>query len=334
MTIVDAGPVAIAGTDPAAGATAVVVVCRPTAPGMRRAEEVLGRVSAPALLTVVGPRKWPAVVTASLGPAAAGLRAAGRLVPIPIDPHLAAAGLTADRLPRRVLAAARAVLELIPALAATTCDQPRRADPKGGPAMTLSVAVLAVGPCPQAPPGMQTFADEIQSWIKWVVIALMAGAFVASIGMLVWGRVTHHPRGARIGFDGLIIVLVAAVSAGRRVQHRAGDHRQRLLMPRRTADPAPAAELVAAEDAGAARRCGGRRRRCWWSGWRWPCSPACTADRPDAPNGERGRARPRGRPRVGPAGRWRRGPHRCRCIDPATAAARDALADAADAAGG
>jgi hypothetical protein len=39
----------------------------------------------------------------------------------------------------------------------------------------------------------------------------MAGAFVASIGMLVWGRVTHHPRGARIGFDGLIIVLVAAV---------------------------------------------------------------------------------------------------------------------------
>jgi hypothetical protein len=77
--------------------------------------------------------------------------------------------------------------------------------------VTPPVAVLAVGPCPQAPPGMQKFADEIQGWIKWVVIALMAGAFVASIGMLVWGRVTHHPRGARIGFDGLIIVLVAAV---------------------------------------------------------------------------------------------------------------------------
>jgi len=67
------------------------------------------------------------------------------------------------------------------------------------------------GVCPAAPPGMQAFADEIQGWIKWVVITLMAGAFVASIGMLVWGRVTHHPRGARIGFDGLIIVLVAAV---------------------------------------------------------------------------------------------------------------------------
>ena len=67
------------------------------------------------------------------------------------------------------------------------------------------------GVCPAAPPGMQAFADEIEGWIKWVVITLMAGAFVASIGMLVWGRVTHHPRGARIGFDGLIIVLVAAV---------------------------------------------------------------------------------------------------------------------------
>ena len=118
VTIVDAGPVAVAGTDPAPGVTAVVVVCRATAPGMRRAEEVLGRVSAPALLAVVGPRKWPAVVTASLGPTAAGLRAAGRLVPIPIDPHLAAAGLTANPLPRRVLAAARAVLDLIPASAA------------------------------------------------------------------------------------------------------------------------------------------------------------------------------------------------------------------------
>jgi hypothetical protein len=120
VTIVDAGPVAIAGMDPAPAVTAVVVVCRPTAPGMRRAEEVLGRVSAPALLAVVGPRKWPAVVTASLGPTAAGLRAAGRLVAVPIDPHLAAAGLTADPLPRRVLGAARAVLDLIPASAAPT----------------------------------------------------------------------------------------------------------------------------------------------------------------------------------------------------------------------
>jgi hypothetical protein len=120
VTIVDAGPVAIVGMDSAAAATAVVVVCRATAPGMRRAEELLGRVSAPALLTVVGPRKWPAVVTASLGPTAAGLRAAGRLVAVPIDPHLAAAGLTADPLPRRVLAAARAVLDLIPASAAAT----------------------------------------------------------------------------------------------------------------------------------------------------------------------------------------------------------------------
>jgi hypothetical protein len=77
--------------------------------------------------------------------------------------------------------------------------------------MSVSTTLLAVGGCPSAPPGMQAFADEITGWIKWVVISLMAAAFVASVGMLVWGRVTHHPRGARVGFDGLIIVVVAAV---------------------------------------------------------------------------------------------------------------------------
>jgi hypothetical protein len=29
--------------------------------------------------------------------------------------------------------------------------------------------------------------------------------------MLVWGRVTHHPKGARLGFDGLMICLVGAI---------------------------------------------------------------------------------------------------------------------------
>jgi hypothetical protein len=67
------------------------------------------------------------------------------------------------------------------------------------------------GVCPQAPPGMQTWADQILAWVKWGVLAVLAISFFLSVGMLIWGRVTHHPKGARLGFDGLMICLVGAI---------------------------------------------------------------------------------------------------------------------------
>ena len=67
------------------------------------------------------------------------------------------------------------------------------------------------GVCPQAPPGMQTWADQILAWVKWGVLAILAISFFVSVGMLIWGRVTHHPKGARLGFDGLMICLVGAI---------------------------------------------------------------------------------------------------------------------------
>lgn len=80
-------------------------------------------------------------------------------------------------------------------------------------AMTVPTASarLAAAVCPAAPPGVQVYANEVLSWVKWGVLAIMAISFFASVGMLVWGRVTHHPRGARLGFDGLMICLVAAI---------------------------------------------------------------------------------------------------------------------------
>jgi len=75
----------------------------------------------------------------------------------------------------------------------------------------LAATILASGVCPAAPPGVQSYADEVLSWVKWGVLAILAISFFASVGMLVWGRVTHHPRGARLGFDGLMICLVAAI---------------------------------------------------------------------------------------------------------------------------
>jgi len=65
--------------------------------------------------------------------------------------------------------------------------------------------------CPAAPPGVSSYANEILSWVKWGVLAILGIAFFASVGMLIWGRVTHHPKGARLGFDGLMICLVGAI---------------------------------------------------------------------------------------------------------------------------
>lgn len=72
-------------------------------------------------------------------------------------------------------------------------------------------ALMAAGVCPQAPPGMQAYQNEVTAWVKWGVLAILSISFFASIGMLIWGRVTHHPRGARLGFDGLMICIVGAI---------------------------------------------------------------------------------------------------------------------------
>lgn len=103
-----------------------VVVCRATLPGMRLTEQVLNRLNA-ALVVVaaVGPPRWPGEVIASLGPRLLELRAAGRVVPVPVDGRLQIAGLTGASLPKPVLAAGRALWALLDA------DRPEAAPDRG-----------------------------------------------------------------------------------------------------------------------------------------------------------------------------------------------------------
>jgi len=129
LTVIDSGPAGPGGPGVLGDAVGVVLVCAATVPGLRQAEAALGAITGPVVLAAVGPRKWPGVVTASLGPTAAALRRDGRLVRVPLDRRLAATGLTGDPLPRRVVAAARAVLQLLPA-PATTAPPAQHADGK------------------------------------------------------------------------------------------------------------------------------------------------------------------------------------------------------------
>lgn len=91
----------------------VVLVARPSIPGMARLEAALStfgteRCSA---VMVASPRKPPRPVERSLGSRTVQLRAAGRLFALPSNPALAMSGITTESLPRVFEATARQLLE-------------------------------------------------------------------------------------------------------------------------------------------------------------------------------------------------------------------------------
>lgn len=96
-------------------APAVVVVTRPTLPGLRRLEAAigllgLGRVHA----VVVGAEKrWRRPLDQALGSSGRALRNEGRLIGLPHDPGLALEGLTPEPLPAPFLAGCSALLSLL-----------------------------------------------------------------------------------------------------------------------------------------------------------------------------------------------------------------------------
>jgi hypothetical protein len=73
------------------------------------------------------------------------------------------------------------------------------------------LAASVAGVCPQAPPGMQQYQDQLVGWVKWAVIGLLAlGALVSLAGILV-GRLFSHPHASRAGAMGLAVVVLCAI---------------------------------------------------------------------------------------------------------------------------
>jgi hypothetical protein len=105
----------------------IVVVCRPTVPGVRLAEQLLNSVTGPVIVACVGAGKWHGEVSASLGPRLRTLRATNALVTVPADRRLEVTGPTNSPLPKPVATAGRSLLGLIDAARsgdATTHHQP------------------------------------------------------------------------------------------------------------------------------------------------------------------------------------------------------------------
>jgi hypothetical protein len=95
----------------------VILVTTATVPGLRRLEGALELLAGTSTCAaVIGPKrkKWPRPVGYSAGPLTRALEASGRLVDVPEDRALAIAGLDATPLPTPLLAAAAALLRLLP----------------------------------------------------------------------------------------------------------------------------------------------------------------------------------------------------------------------------
>ena len=79
-----------------------------------------------------------------------------------------------------------------------------------GPAAAAPVEITAAV-CPEAPPGMQAFADDVTAWVKWGVLALIGIGAVMSLGSILVGRIFSHPHASRYGAMGLAVVVMVAI---------------------------------------------------------------------------------------------------------------------------
>lgn len=80
-----------------------------------------------------------------------------------------------------------------------------------GPAAAASVEITAAV-CPEAPPGMQAFADDVTAWVKWGVLAMIGIGAVVSLGSILVGRIFSHPHASRYGAMGIAVVVMVAIT--------------------------------------------------------------------------------------------------------------------------
>ena len=82
--------------------------------------------------------------------------------------------------------------------------------------LTRSASAAPVEPsaavCPKAPPGAQTFVDDVTAWVKWGVLALIGISAVVSLGSILAGRIFSHPHASRYGAMGVAVVVMVAIA--------------------------------------------------------------------------------------------------------------------------
>jgi hypothetical protein len=124
---------------------AVVLVARATIPALRHLEQALATCPGDPVVAVLGPTRWARSVRASAGRLLRAAEADARVVIVPLDRHLSAAGITCTPLPKAVAQAGRQIFAR--ALAADRYPRPagnRPPGPSPNPVVNLASANPAV----------------------------------------------------------------------------------------------------------------------------------------------------------------------------------------------
>ncbi|MBN9619635.1 MAG: hypothetical protein J0H43_07880 [Actinobacteria bacterium] len=100
----------------------LLMVCRPTVPGVRQSEYLLAELAehspGSVIVAAVGPARWPGAATASTGPHLRAARESGRVITVPIDRRVETDGVSAEALPKALAAAGKALAAALPSTAA------------------------------------------------------------------------------------------------------------------------------------------------------------------------------------------------------------------------
>ena len=97
-------------------------------------------------------------------------------------------------------------------------------------AAKLGGHLLAAGVCPKAPPGVQTWSDQVLAWVKWGVLAILAISFFVSVGMLDLGPGHPPPQGRPARLRRPDDLHRRRDHLRRRLRDHQQHHRERLLM--------------------------------------------------------------------------------------------------------
>jgi hypothetical protein len=105
-----------------AESAAIILVARATIPALRQLEQALATCPGDPVVVVHGPRRWARSVRATAGRLLKAAMAAGRVVTVPSDRHLAVTGITSAPLPKAVAKVGRQIFARVLAADPVTPD--------------------------------------------------------------------------------------------------------------------------------------------------------------------------------------------------------------------
>lgn len=78
-------------------------------------------------------------------------------------------------------------------------------------ALTTELVSRLATVCPKAPPGAQTYVNDITGYIQWGVLALFAAGVIVAIGAIAAGRMFGMPHASKVGIISAVVVFFSAI---------------------------------------------------------------------------------------------------------------------------